>query len=368
MKSSGVIVLVPSLLLVVSLLLVLTGAVGCANDHDVRGPEIAIELEQTFESDQLGSATKAVVDDDGNLYVLDAERSAGRIVSFAPDGTTRWVLDERGEAPGELRWVRGLAWDGADFLYVDNQVGRRVDRFRLDGSFAGSTSLHDLTDSPIAVGGFVQPDKLVVWTSINGEFGARVLTIDVGAEPWRVVNSFTVIQTGEHSVLDGVALPPLVTTLDGKIAVGHLARYQYTMHNPAGDTTKIYERPRVRIEPPAVWQSGLGVSFTKPSTFYPLLRLSDQYLMGGGRWPARRRGMAFYKKAFEARQGTGQKKVNRLDVFDAVTGEPLRSLDAGDYGISELLASDREGRVYARLAGDTVRVGRFVLTIGDGTD
>src|SRR5690606_9979657 len=115
----------------------------------------------------------------------------------------------------------------------------------------------------------------------------------------------------------------------------------------------ITTRPRVNFVPPGIVGSELGVSFSQLSKMFRPVAIGDRFVLGGGTWPSRRVDPN-ERISTNLRGGAGRlDKTTSLDLFDGQTGELVYSLDADDAGIARLLASDREGRVYAELVGDT---------------
>lgn len=328
---------------------------------------IRLELDQTFEARNdeeesiLAHISAVQVDADGRVYVLDADpRSTSQLVSFSPDGRLRWVLDQEGGGPGDLRQVLGFAWDGDSTLYLANQFGTRIDRFTLDGVYMDSKKTADLGHERFFIAGFLASGALVVWKTLFGEFGAKITVIDPGGD-WAVTDTFSVVQTGNHEVPQAIGSAPVITTMGDAIVVGGVAAYRYTWYTRSGDLLRRITHDDVELPPPLIWSSGLGVSIREFSRMYPLVEINENYVVGGGTWPVNLENPEAFRRL------TGDvpdlKMANELDVFDAASSALLYSLDAERYGIVRLLASDRQGNIYAELAGSEPVLGRFRLEI-----
>lgn len=72
-----------------------------------------------------------VVDDAGNMYVLDSGNH--RIQKFGPDGKYLATLGRQGQGPGEFLYPSRLDIDSAGFLYVSDPHNNRVQVLTSDG-------------------------------------------------------------------------------------------------------------------------------------------------------------------------------------------------------------------------------------------
>ncbi|OGS13596.1 MAG: hypothetical protein A2234_04640 [Elusimicrobia bacterium RIFOXYA2_FULL_58_8] len=69
----------------------------------------------------------------GRLYVADTGGS--RIVVFDTEGKSLWAFAAEGQAPGQLREPRGVAYGPDSRVYVSNTGNSRVDVFNADGIY-----------------------------------------------------------------------------------------------------------------------------------------------------------------------------------------------------------------------------------------
>lgn len=72
--------------------------------------------------DEFGQITSVVTDDDGDLWVADAQNHEIRV--FAPDGVLLRRIGREGQGPGEFLSLYSLAWVGDTLLALDFGNGR----------------------------------------------------------------------------------------------------------------------------------------------------------------------------------------------------------------------------------------------------
>lgn len=304
-----------------------------------------------------GEVKSLVVDSSDNAYVLTDHNGASVLACYDANGSLVWDVRRSGNGPGDLRYAMGLAFNGDSTLFVANQVATRIDRFSVDGRFVGSTPVRDIGLSRFIIAGYVQPSYLIGWETLAGEYGAKVSAIDVSGD-WGVANTFNIIQTGGREINDQIAFPPEISVVRSRIVASHIDEYAYDWYSTSGERVREIVRDDVTIEPPAVWGSELGVSFTKPSRMYSMFVIGSRFVAAGGSWPAK---PVSQDRRIEAAFGRGPRvaRVSNLDLFDRETGALVRSLAAESYGIKRLVGSDARGRIYAVLIGDDLAIGRF---------
>ena len=73
----------------------------------------------------------------GDIFVADGHPADGnnRIVKFSSDGTYLMAWGGTGSAPGQFRTPHALAMDSAGQLYVGDRSNRRIQVFQQDGTF-----------------------------------------------------------------------------------------------------------------------------------------------------------------------------------------------------------------------------------------
>ena len=72
----------------------------------------------------------------GQIYVADShERSRGRIIRFAADGTYMETWGELGYAPGQFRDPHALAMDSQGRIFVGDRWNNRIQLFDQEGNF-----------------------------------------------------------------------------------------------------------------------------------------------------------------------------------------------------------------------------------------
>ena len=311
-----------------------------------------------------GEIQSLQVDSNGNIYVLERNGLSGtqQLLKFSSDGVLQWVVNEKGDGPGEIDAALGFILVGDSVLYLANRLGTRYDKFSLAGNYESSMHFNkEQQGTFFSVAGMLASDKLIVFHGLNGRFGVKIGVIDL-RDDWYMVDSLTLVQESKHELLTGISFPPAISIVDGRIILSHLDNYRYSFYTLDGEEVRTIERPDVRIEPPHTRKSGPHTMGRQFSFMFPLLRIDDFYI-GGGYWP----GVdvdpdSFIQDAYAGKK-VGLAMVYRLDIFDEKTGELIASLDARDYGIKRVVASDSRNQIYAVLSGDEPLIGRFTLDI-----
>lgn len=196
---------------------------------DSASAPLRFELEQTYgaaeapEEAVLASVRALAVDDDGTVYVLDAQNH--RLVAFNLDGSVRWTAGREGQGPGEFERPRSLVWDGGDHLYVVNQSGGRLDRWSTDGAYVEGISTEQFDAMPLSLVGFTD-NRLVAMQSAMGGQPQRVFTIDTTT--WAMEERLAIDL--ELDLPNGLGMSaPLV--LQGKrLYAGHVNRYELSRY------------------------------------------------------------------------------------------------------------------------------------------
>lgn len=84
---------------------------------------------RSFGAGHLESAIDAAVDDNGNVYVSDAQLN--QIQVYDAEGNLLGSWGTFGQEPGEFIGVDALAFDGSDHLYVLDFENRRIQKFEV---------------------------------------------------------------------------------------------------------------------------------------------------------------------------------------------------------------------------------------------
>src|SRR5690606_36469798 len=112
--------------LVVGLVL---ASICCRPANEAESPRrtgyINLELEQVFGATEgfrgFASISAVVVDSQYRVYVLDAAPGVrNQLVCFSSIGDVTWSIDREGTGPGDLPYVQGFAWAGANSLDLAN--------------------------------------------------------------------------------------------------------------------------------------------------------------------------------------------------------------------------------------------------------
>jgi hypothetical protein len=213
---------------------------------------IRFELEQTYGSDgfpeeaMLGNpfGLGVAVDAQSNVYVLDPQ--IFRLVAFAPDGSVRWTAGREGEGPGELNRPSGLALNGAGTLAIMNQGRTRIDLWNTDGEYVGAHSLQapplDLEEIRFpGISGFLDPDRLVLESSVLGSLGSSIAVVDL-TEP-ALAGRFEFDPAPEVDVPDNVASGSSVAVARGMIYLGSGADHRFRIYADDLELVREVTRP-----------------------------------------------------------------------------------------------------------------------------
>ncbi|MGD2245407.1 MAG: NHL repeat-containing protein [Candidatus Aminicenantes bacterium] len=177
------------------------------------------ELETEDENLAFHIPSDIAIDDQGNIYILDAGNH--RIQKFGPDGKYITTLGNRGQGPGEFFLPLSLDIDPNGYLYVSDPQNQRIQILNPDGeehktlSFhetpAGTIRLKKSGDLVMGKGGIVfsfgpgrsqEPEKLMKFLDVEGnilgEFGETVTYKDMFVN--RMGNNFRFALDKEDNV------------------------------------------------------------------------------------------------------------------------------------------------------------------------
>jgi hypothetical protein len=101
--------------------------------------ELAIGGSGGDEEAMLARPFSLVVDDGGNIYVLDIQ--AGNIKKFSSDGRLITSISRKGQGPGELQGPLSVQMAADNELLVDCVISSRLVYFTPDGTFLRETHL-----------------------------------------------------------------------------------------------------------------------------------------------------------------------------------------------------------------------------------
>ena len=314
---------------------------------------------------QIESIGAAVVDDDANLYIVDRER--GEIVSLAPDGSVRWRAGRVGSGVGELAGPRGAAYDGNASVWLVNQNGRRLDAWSLDGEPGRTIALPDLGISSAYMGGFLDPERLVL---LSHEARAAA------------ANAYVVLRLGDEAAVEGrfrvaaepmTPIPPGVVMQlsnyfhDGRIYVGSLGGYVLRLFDGSGTLVRRVSRPADYLRGPGFVLLGdqyAGRSFGGLGA--PIVLASGHWLTVAS-WPTNVADPDAFME-IPAGQRPELQWASSLDLFDA-EGRFLYTIPS-DGPVPEIgrpWAVGADGRLYTVSATPFPQVRRYRVVIDPPT-
>jgi hypothetical protein len=108
--------------------------------------QVELRPDPQHEESYLAYSNVPVIDDDGNLYVLD--NNSSRIVVYHPDGTYSQTIGRLGSGPGDLNYPTDL-WYRDELLYVSQGTPLRLSRFKPDGSLVDVTTRYEIPSAGI---------------------------------------------------------------------------------------------------------------------------------------------------------------------------------------------------------------------------
>lgn len=214
-----------------------------------REKKVTFQLVQTFGAETspkdalLSSISRVVVDKKGNIYIND---KGERIVSFKPDGTLRWKADKKGDGPGDIKKVRGIATDGGKYLYLGNIDGSRIDKFDLSGKYINSINNSEIHLNSIYIEGFIKPNLLVVSQPVWGKAGVEVIIIEVDKN-CKIKQRFIIDVSGDLKLSNGVNAGININISDNLITAGNCNEYKLFIYDINGNCVKTIKRNYGRI-------------------------------------------------------------------------------------------------------------------------
>lgn len=116
------------------------------NGPEPRDGTVEMQLEEIWrrggEDDDevlLGIVTSVLTDQDGNLYVLDAQLMEIKV--FSPDGELTGTLGREGDGPGEFRGAQQISWLPDGGIGVAQTFPGKLVALNLDGTPGGEMTL-----------------------------------------------------------------------------------------------------------------------------------------------------------------------------------------------------------------------------------
>ena len=126
------------------------GVLRIVNGSEPADGKVTLELEEVWsaggEDDEetvFGLINKVLIDDDNNIYLLDAQLS--EISVFSPEGELLSTLGREGDGPGEFRGPTDMAFLPDGSIGVLQAFPGKVIKLNLDGTEAGTWPMGDPT-------------------------------------------------------------------------------------------------------------------------------------------------------------------------------------------------------------------------------
>lgn len=212
--------------------------------EDTAGAPLVFEPDGVFGGPDSGitGIGGAVVDREGNLHVYDP--LAGALIKLDDNGAVLHRTGDSASGDRELSDVRGMAYDGADAVWLVNQNGTRLDAWNLDGTHQQTIEVGDLGLGSAYMGGFLSPGRLVLLTEGPGHMAANeYVVIDLDGQPPSVADRFTVSAQPMVPIPPGVVLQLSHHFEDGHILVGTWEQYVLREYDADGSLLRRVTRP-----------------------------------------------------------------------------------------------------------------------------
>jgi hypothetical protein len=255
------------------------GVLHVVNGAEPSGGRITMQLEELWqvggEDDEetvFGIITKVLIDDDNNIYLLDAQLS--EISVFSAEGEHLNTLGREGDGPGEFRGPTDMCFLPDGTIGVLQAFPGKVIKLNLDNTAAGVWPLGDPTKgafyimrglraggSNVVAGGteqhIDQAQGLVTRETFLSNISAEGLR-DKTFSSSIVSFKFQDLKFDEKTLIDG-ADRRFDVTGDGKVAVAIPRNtYEVSLFNPDGTLERVFSREYeswVRDERAAgIWQ------------------------------------------------------------------------------------------------------------------
>jgi hypothetical protein len=224
--------------------------------HELQLEEIWRHGGEYDEEVLFGLVSSVATDEDGNLYVLDAQLAQVNV--FSPDGELTGTLGRQGTGPGEFQAPQQIAMLPGGGVGVSQVFPGKLVCLNLDGTPMGEISIGDPTAGNFAVlinarsGG----DNLVV-SGIELGFDQATLSQDrhqfvrsydldgtmlteyvTKKDVWKFDQSFVLEETSSDFVWWRLAVDP-----EGRVVVGEPRQeYEISVYAPDGTLERVFGR------------------------------------------------------------------------------------------------------------------------------
>jgi hypothetical protein len=255
------------------------GVLHVVNGAEPSGGRQVLQLEEVWqaggEDDEetvFGIITKVLIDDDSNIYLLDAQLS--EISVFSPEGEWLKTLGREGDGPGEFRGPTDMVFLPDGTLGVLQAFPGKVIKLNLDNTSAGVWPLGDPTKGAfyimrglragggiVVAGGTEQHLDQTAGLATRETFLSSISTEGLRETTFTsstVTLKFQDLRFDEGTLIDG-ADRRFDVSRDGKVVVGIPRNaYEISMFNQDGTLDRVFSREYeswVRDERAAgIWQ------------------------------------------------------------------------------------------------------------------
>lgn len=217
-------------------------------------------LEKTFGAEEeplehtIASVGEMDVDSRGNVYVMD--RGNSRLMAFAADGSHLWNAGQEGEGPGEIQYPGVPAVRGDSAIFLDNQMGTRVDIWSTDGHYMGNEQIPPESMLGGSFSGFVEEHIMVFTSGVRGGVGTKLLFIDKFS--YELKDSVVFVQELDFGMPGMTSVASPFSVMDGKVLIGSsTSEYGIWMYDSLGNLNRQVVLNVDYLNDPGVYNNGL---------------------------------------------------------------------------------------------------------------
>ncbi len=215
-------------------------------------PEVELEfvrkiggsIDEIDENYQFFNTRAALMDDNGDLYVLDVGNS--RVQKFDKNGRYVMTIGSQGQGPGELLNPSGMIIDKDNILHILNSGNLRIEKFDLNGGYISSYRMEKLfvTFSMLSDGRLVAP--ILNMQGIPGIPGSEddKTLLSLLDTKGKIVANFGALKEYDNPMLTGMANMVSVAVDDkDNIFLCYVAENRIEKYDSRGELIFRFDRP-----------------------------------------------------------------------------------------------------------------------------